>query len=302
MHNKYAPIVLFTYNRVAHTKKVIESLQKNYEAKYSDLIIYSDGFKNNNDKFEIKEIRNYLKTIDGFNLIQIINREENYGLAKNIVMGVNETINKYGKVIVMEDDIVVSNQYLNFMNSALNFYEKNKDVWHICGWSYPISKEFLGDTYFSKVMNCWGWATWEDRWRSFRKDPEIIVKNWTKEKIREFDLDHTGVFWSQIDANLKSKIDTWAIFWYATIFEKSGLCLYPVVSYVNNIGHDGTGTNCHLKIKEVNISLNNKENIIFDSIAKESRIANSRIKAYYKKERNFINKIINKIKYKLFYK
>lgn len=297
MKKKYAPILLFTYNRIVHTKKVIESLQKNYEANYSDLIIYSDGYKNNEEKFQINELRNYLQTIKGFNTVTIIHREKNYGLAKNIITGINEVINKYDKVIVMEDDIVVSNQYLNYMNSALDYYEKNEAVWHICGWSYPISNEFLGDTYFSRVMNCWGWATWKDRWKSFRKEPERIIKNWTKEKIKEFDLNGSGIFWSQVDANIKSKLDTWAIFWYASIFENGGLCLYPTISYVENIGHDGTGTNCTLKNNLEKLSLSNKKNLIFESQVVESKIAKSRIKKYYKNEKNIIKKIINKLKY-----
>lgn len=296
MESKFAPIALFVYKRMHHVKKIIQALQSNTLAQYSDLIIYSDGAKGEDDAHEVNAIRNFLHTIEGFNSVNIITRDKNYGLAKNIIDGVTEAINEYGKIIVIEDDILVSPKFLNFMNRALDFYEKNERVWHISGWNYPISATELEDVYFGRVMNCWGWATWKDRWNFFNKDPERLVKSWTSKQKYCFDLYGSGIFWPQIIANYRNKLDTWAIFWYATIYENNGLCLYPSISYVDNIGHDGTGTNCEFKASTPNLNLNINASLNFTPKVEESEIALNRVIKYYKNEKiKFLARVLNKV-------
>ena len=101
-----APIVLFTYNRPWHTRQTIEALQKNHLASESVIFIFSDGPKTKEDEPKVEEVRKFLKTIQGFKQIEIIEREKNWGLAKNIIDGVTKVVNEYGKVIVLEDDII----------------------------------------------------------------------------------------------------------------------------------------------------------------------------------------------------
>ena len=161
----YAPIVLFTYNRLLHTRKTVESLQNNELANKSNLFIFSDGPKNEKDQVIIKDIRNYLKKIKGFKKIEIIEREKNFGLANNIIDGVTKIVNEYGKIIVLEDDILTNQYFLKFMNEALEFYEKEEKVMHISGYMYPIDSKELPDTFFIKPTTCWGWATWKRAWK-----------------------------------------------------------------------------------------------------------------------------------------
>ena len=237
-----APIVLFTYNRLYHTKQTIEALSKNELANESELIIYSDGAKNIEVKQKVKEVREYLKTIqdlDAFKSVTIIEREKNFGLANSIIDGVTKIVNKYGKIIVLEDDIVTSKYFLKFLNDALEYYKEKKELWHISGWNYPISSDGLDDVFLWRLMNCWGWATWSDRWQYFEKNPKKLIKTFSKKDIKRFNLDGYYNAWSQVKENYKGKINTWAIFWYAIIFEHNGLCLNPTQSFVQNIGHDG---------------------------------------------------------------
>jgi hypothetical protein len=130
------------------------------------------------------------------------------------------------------------------MNEALEFYRDAPKVWHISGWNYPIDPEGLPDTFLWRVMNCWGWATWADRWQYFEREPEKLVREFSKEEIRRFNLDGAHNFWSQVKGNVEGRIRTWAIFWYARIFKNDGLCLNPSQSLVRNIGHDGSGEHC----------------------------------------------------------
>lgn len=240
-----APIVLFTFSRPEHTKRTIESLAENSIANESQLIVYSDAPKSESDVPLVSEVRKVLRSIEGFNSITLIERQKNFGLARNIIEGVGEVCDKFGKAIVLEDDIVTSPFFLKFMNDALEVYENNQDVWHISGWNYPIDPKGIGDAFFWRVMNCWGWATWQDRWKHFRKDAQYLINNWSKDRIWRFNLNGTIDFWSQITDNQQGLIDTWAVFWYATIFEHHGLCLNPTTSLVRNIGHDGSGSNCN---------------------------------------------------------
>jgi hypothetical protein len=275
-----APIVLFVYNRLWHTKQTIDALQKNELARKSELFIYSDAAKNEKEQQAVSEVREFIKSVDGFKNITIIERVKNWGLADSIIDGVTTVINQYGTVIVLEDDIVVSQHFLAFMNKALNIYVREKKVWHISGWSYHIDTDGLSDTFFWRVMNCWGWATWKDRWQYFEKNPEKLINTWDIHKIYRFNLDGTCNFWDQVIENFSGKLNTWAIFWYASIFENEGLCLNPTSSLVHNIGHDGSGENCEKNniYKKPNFlsSIDDLPNTI-----KESHLAVNKIKEFY---------------------
>jgi len=291
-----APVVFFVYNRPAHARRTIEALRNNPLAEKTDLIVYSDGAKCCESSIGVQAVREYVREIEGFNTVTVIERDTNWGLAANIIDGVTDVVNKYGKVIVMEDDIVTSPGYLRFMNNALQFYEQENKVWHISGWNYPIAIEGLEDVFFWRVMNCWGWATWVDRWKYFEKDPEQLLLKWTCEEKYRFDLDGSGVFWSQVEANAQGNINTWAVFWYATIFEYNGLCLNPALSYVDNIGHDGSGTNCGNSGPTLLAELNDRVEVKLTDRIVESVLAVDRIKSYYVSTRKpFLIRVVNKI-------
>ena len=240
----FAPIVLFTYNRPRHTRQTVTALQNNEPARNSELYIFSDGPKNQEDEQNVAEVRRFIHTVSGFKKTIIVEQTENRGLADSIINGVSEVVNDRGRVIVLEDDLLTGPNFLRFMNTALDYYCDKKDVWHISGWNYPIDPTGLPDAFLWRVMNCWGWATWADRWQYYRRDPGGLIKTFTREEIFRFNLDGTFDFWRQVERNAAGKIKSWAIFWYAAIFLNKGLCLNPTRSLVQNIGRDGSGTNC----------------------------------------------------------
>jgi hypothetical protein len=239
-----AAIALFVFARPDHTRRTIDALKLNTLAKISDLIIYSDAARNEEEQRNVEAVRELVRHTSGFRSVRVIERAENYGLSRNIIDGVNATCSEYERVIVLEDDVLTGPRFLSFMNEALEKYESESSVWHLSGWTYPIETDRLGDAFFWRVMNCWGWATWADRWKHFRKEPARLVGTWNAAAIDRFNVDGTYDFWSQVEANLSGRMDTWAIFWYATIFENGGLCLSASVPHVTNIGQDGSGVNC----------------------------------------------------------
>ena len=224
-----------------HTKKAVESLQKNEGADQSDLFIFSDAAKKEEDIPNVKQIREYLYTIGLFRSVTIIEREFNYGLANNIIDGVTQIVAKYKRAIVIEDDLLTSSHFLQFMNEALEKYEHSKEVISIHGYCLPI--EYPGEIFFLKGADCWGWATWERGWQLFDSDGLHLMKQLREQNsFYEFDLegcyDYSGMLQKQVDG----EIDSWAIRWYASAFIHNKLTLYPGRSLIFNMGTDRSGT------------------------------------------------------------
>lgn len=251
MMDNLAPIVLFVYNRPNHTQRTVNALKNNILAEQSDLFIFSDGPKKETDIEKVNEVRQYIQQITGFNSVNIRIKERNYGLAKSVVEGVTEVIEKYGKVIVLEDDLITHRYFLKYMNDGLNIYQDNPKVYSISGYSYLRKNLKEQDTYFLKINSSWSWATWLDRWKKY----DTYCEGW--EKLRnssslrkEFDYDFSYPFYRLINLQLKYKqIDSWAIKWYWTTFINGGLTLYPQISLVHNSGFDGSGVHCSSKQK-----------------------------------------------------
>jgi hypothetical protein len=242
--SKIAPIVLFTYNRLWHTQQTVEALQKNELANESALFIYSDGGKDEKSCEQVSELRAFLKTIVGFKSIHIVAREKNYGLADNIIDGVTEIVNKFGRIIVLEDDMVTSPYFLRYMNSNLELYKDDDRVASIHGYLYPINQELL-NPFFIKGSDCWGWATWKEKWALFEKDGFQLLKELESKNITyEFDFNGSYPYTKMLKDQIAGKNNSWAIRWYASTFLSNMLTLYPPCSYLENIGFDNSGTHC----------------------------------------------------------
>lgn len=243
VQNKYAPVVLFVYKRFDLTKRTIEALANNELANETEVFVFSDGAKNDNDRIEVDKVRSLIEEYSNcFKRLSIIKRLSNYGLARNIIEGVTDVIDQYGRVIVLEDDILTSKFFLQYMNDALQTYDKEENVMEISAYSYPI-KEKVSQTAFLKWESCWGWATWKRAWDKYEKDATKLVKTFSFRDIYHFDLEGSCGFWWQVRYNYYNRINTWAVFWAATIYLNGGLMLYPGESMAVNIGFDGSGEN-----------------------------------------------------------
>lgn len=240
-----APIVLFVYDRPDHARRALEALAANDLAQVSELFVYADGAKEGapSEQLErIRKTREIVRSRQWCKSVSVAESEKNRGLAASIISGVTEIVNRFGEVIVLEDDLVVGRHFLEFMNDALERYRGEKKVFHVCGYRYPVKHADARKAYLYPVMDCWGWATWADRWRFFEKNPFRCKQTFTEEMIRTFNMDGADPDkWRQIEANLSGELDTWAIFWGVSIFQQHGLCLAPCRSLVQNIGSDDSG-------------------------------------------------------------
>ena len=241
---KLAPIILFVYNRPWHTEQTLNALRENNLADQSTLYIFSDGIKINSSnevKENVRRTREIIKQQKWCKEVIILEKTENDGLANSIVNGVTEIVNKYGKVIVLEDDIVTSNGFLKYMNDALDFYESNEKIFHISGYMYP-HKQQLPDTFFLNVPLCWGWATWKRSWKYFNPNTDELIE-YLDQNSKWINLNIFGKTYlgDQLKANKTGLLNTWFIKWHASVFIQNGFTLYPGKSLVNNIGFDNTG-------------------------------------------------------------
>lgn len=240
----YAPIILFVYNRPEHTKKVIDSLKQNMLSKESELYIYADAAKDESALTQVNAVRNYLSTIEGFNGLHIRMRESNMGVDENIISGVSEVINIHGRAIVLEDDLVTSAWFLQYMNDALNFYRDQEEVACIHAYTYPV-QQGLKEVFFLKGADCWGWATWKRAWDLFEPDGrKLLDKILSKKLDSEFNFDNTYPYVQALREQAEGRTRCWDIRWYASAFVENKLTLYPGQSLVHNIGHDASGSHC----------------------------------------------------------
>jgi len=239
-----SPILLFVYNRLTHTQRCVEALLRNPLASESELFVYSDGAKDASQQETVNEVRNYIHSISGFKNIIVIERNENWGLARNIIDGVTTQINQYGRVIVLEDDLVVAPHFLKFMNDALEAYKNEPQVGHIQGCDFTQDPT-LPDTFLIKWTGSWGWATWDRAWKHFNPNGKALLQELEARKLTyTFDFDGKYGYTRMLRRQIEGKNNSWAIRWNASLFLKGILSLNVGRSLVQNEGFDGSGTNC----------------------------------------------------------
>lgn len=242
--NQLAPIILFVYNRPRHTQQTLEALLHNELAGQSILYIFSDGPKDDasvEDIQKVNAVRETIRSKKWCRQVHIIESEKNKGLANAVIDGVNTVINQYGKVIVLEDDIVSSHQFLSFLNGALQEYEQNENVFGVSGFTYPGDKVITA-THFLPIACSWGWATWKTRWDKVIVDAGLLERKIMAEGLqKKIDFGHYP-FFKMLQDQVAGKVNSWAIRFYASMFLSKACFVYPAKSLVKNIGFDEHGS------------------------------------------------------------
>lgn len=244
-----APVVLFVYKRKEKTERCLKALEENRYVEDTDLIIFSDGFKSKSDEKEVNAVREYITNYQKqskFHEVKIHESKQNKGLANSIISGVSMVMQEYGKAIIVEDDILTSSDFLQYMNDALDFYEDNERYGSISAFTYPLwqLKKYKKDIYVTRKGECWGWATWKNRWEKVDWSVSSFDEYIQNEKLRkqfdelQFGIDNMLCSWKN------GSIDSWAVRWCYHLFINDQLTVYPRVSKTMNIGMDGSGTNC----------------------------------------------------------
>lgn len=242
--NERSPVTIFAYCRPEHLRRTIGALRRNPEACETDLIIFSDGARNQQDAAGVEAVRELLRGVTGFRSVEIRESTRNLGLARSIIRGVTDVIERYGRVIVLEDDLETSSSFLRYMNEALDRFVSDDRVASIHGYMYPI-REALPPAFFLRGADCLGWGTWSRAWRLFEPDGAKLLAQLQQRKLtRAFDFHGSYPFTRMLRNQVAGKNDSWAVRWYASVFLAGKLTLYPGKSLVRHIGTDPAATNC----------------------------------------------------------
>lgn len=240
--NKYAPVAIFCYNRLDKLKQLLDSLKQNKEISNTKVYFFVDLYEA--DISISEEIAVYLQGINYFGEKEIVLREKNYGLKKNIEDGIDFIFKLEDRIICLEDDLRVDKYFLSYMNLCLNNYAFNQDIWHINAWSYPQFRFLNSDIFVGNLVNVWGWGTWKDCWLKHVERKEDNISKLDADYTKRFNFYNLNKnFQQQLLDNKMNKINTWAIYWYQTIFLNQGKTIYPKHSLVINNGFDGSGVN-----------------------------------------------------------
>lgn len=288
MEKKLSPVAIFVYNRLSNTRQTIEALKQNDLAKSTDVFVFSDAPKNKNNVKKVADVRSYLKTVSGFKSFTIIERPENFYIEKNIISGVTEIVNKYGKIIVLEDDGVSHKGFLSFMNKALDFYETYDRVMHIATFTFIKMPNSFNKTFFWRYSenSGGGWGTWKNRWDKFRwfqnEAEGLNLLTEEQKNIIELDGAHKCLL------NLQAHPIPWDICWYIAIIKNNGLAVNSPMPLIKNNGlYNGTHFNMFTKLLgkslfEIELDKSvNVDDILLDSNIKENEVAELLLKEFY---------------------
>lgn len=258
-----APIVLFVYNRPELTTKTLNTLKENTLASRSDLFVFSDGSKGELDREEVLKVREIIDNITGFKLVKVFKSDSNRGLANSVIHGVTEIINEYNSIIVLEDDLITAPNFLEYMNEALIYFENNKKIWSVSGYT-PLSRYNVlenQDIYFTGRASSWGWATWKDRWNLNNWNIEEYKEIFKNKKMQmEFNGNGNDLF-PMLKDQKRNRINSWAIRWCYNQFLNKAYTVYPVSSLVTNEGLTGEST--HGSMSNQAVKLTCKESFEF---------------------------------------
>ena len=260
-----APICLFTYTRLNETKRTVEALKNNYLASESELYIFSDGSKNEETFAKVKDVRRYLHSVEGFKAVKIIEATENKGLANSIISGVTKILKQYQKAIILEDDLITLPNFLNFMNKALDFYEDEKKIQSVNGFSLCIrEKDAEEEVYFQQRPFSWGWATWSNRWNPdiFSKETLRTEVNENPSLLKKFSKACGDDIVKMFVNSIYDRNDSWYVRWTYNHFRNNTYSVYPFYSFIENIGFGESGTHCK-GINSYEYKLNREEKTDF---------------------------------------
>jgi hypothetical protein len=252
-----APIVVFTYKRLDTLQKTISSLKDCHLSNESDLIVFSDGPKTADDMEKVQMVRDYVSGISGFKSVTLKFSEHNKGLAKSIITGVTEIFEHNESIIVLEDDLKLSGNFLTYMNACLKKYKNNPQCFSVSGYNFDldIPADYEYDVFFTKRHCSWGWAMWKDRWMEIDWDvidyPQFAKSLRTQREFNKIGSDLS----SSLKRQQEGKINSWAIRCVYFQFKKQTFTAYPIVSKVSNIGFGDGATHTRQQYNKFNVSL-----------------------------------------------
>jgi len=237
------PVLVQVYTRKMHFVNCIDSLSKCKLASQTHLYIASDAPKNEMDKKNVEDIREYSKRIKGFSTVEIIAPENNLGAMKMSQYAMGIVFSKYSSMIYTEDDNVFSDNFLEFMNAGLAYYKNNPSVFSICGHRHPFEmpSQYVNNCFYSTMMSPWGFGVWKDKYEKVNLLPNDYCQYRNKKKMSNL--------WHCIIGSIGTReVFGDAVFEYHCL-KYDMVNVFPCVSLVRNLGFDGSGVHANVCMK-----------------------------------------------------
>jgi hypothetical protein len=289
-------LLIFAYNRPNHLDQTLDALLQNRGVEQLPISIIIDGAKRPEDEPLITQVISCAKRHQTqFKQCEVIQRGQNFGLAKNIISGVTDALKTYESVIVLEDDMITSPGFVEYMQQGLAVYKDEPNVASIHGYCYPIQAD-LPETFFLKGADCWGWATWRRAWQTFEQDGIKLLEQIDQAGCRnEFNFGGSYDYYRMLQDQVVGKNDSWAVRWYASCFLKNMVTLYPGKSLVENIGLDSSGTHCDDTHDHSHTDLAMRVPVVYQ-VPAENLVAKKAFRGYFFSLMPFRMKLFNKLK------
>jgi hypothetical protein len=237
-----APIAFFAYRRPWTTLQALYALSRCPEASRSELHVFSDGARNDADRAAIALVREVVRSRPWCGQVELHESAWNLGLARSVIDGIGSLCHSHGRVIALEDDLLVSNGFLAYMNRGLKLYHDQPAVMQISGHSFPAF-EPAPRAVLMPLATTWGWATWQRAWSRFEAQPRDVGLLRTNHALRRsFDLDGAYPYSRMLERQVAGEVDSWGIRWWWTVHQNRGLGLFPLRTLVRNIGFDPDAT------------------------------------------------------------
>ena len=242
MPAEFAPIAVFAFRRPDHLQRCLKALSSATGAGESSLTVFCDGPQDEADRVMVERTREVARAASGFGSVEVVESARNKGLAASLIEGVTRVLAEHESVIVVEDDLVVSEDFLAFLNQGLCLYRDDQRVISIHGF-LPAVEAPMPQSFFLRGADCWGWATWRESWSSVNFDGADLLAQLRHHPDRsQFDFGGAYPYLQMLKDQVDGAIDSWAIRWYASAFLADRYTLHPGVSLVTNIGMEGSGT------------------------------------------------------------
>lgn len=288
-----SPICLFVYKRYETTKLMLESLLACPECKDSELYVFMDEARNDDEAKAVERVRRLFDNLQGFKKVNLFPARMNKGMANSVIDGVTKVLQEHNDIIVLEDDLVVSPDFLQFMNAALKTYKDRSDIWSISGYT-PRLQELEGDgrngVFVVPRAQCWGWATWSDRWETVDWEVSDFSRlAQSKELRKEFDKGGNDLF-RTLEMERRERIESWAVRWAYAAAKQSRWTVNPMQSKVQNIGLKSSESHVGWHDERHNVELHGNATVIDPDVRADETLVNA-----FKKHHDL--SIISKIGY-----
>lgn len=299
------PIIIILYNRPKHTLELMKSISKAYNCKKYKFFIYCDGPKNVSDKYKIIEIQKILKNFKNNLDLKLNFRKKNIGLLGNIMNSISSVLKKFDKAIILEDDLILNQNFFLFMDTALNKYKNSSKILQISGYSYPIYNK--KSHYFLPLTSCWGWGITKKNWflfMKFYKNFKLLKTHYyeikkSKKLKNRFNFNDSYNYFHMLDNFFKKRVNSWGIIFYLYLFTENKISLFPHRSLIKNNGFDGSG-NHKSKSDVFNTSFNLDQKGSFPNKIIVKNIIINKVELFFKKNLTMYAKIKRKLYEKIF--